>query len=316
MLGEPALVARHHRGDAQREALLAEQRVAAVARAVRPDLAGLGEVDDVLRVAARPRDVRRAVDERGAHRVQRRHEVAVLADQLERRPAHPGHDAHVDDDVRRVGDLDTELGDPRAQRAHRERHHVHRATAHRAGEQALEGVAHLHRVGPVVGGPRVLLVQRADEGPVLDPRDVGRVGAGKERVRALGVVQAYERAALDEQRGEPVPLLLRAVAPLDPVGLGQVGYLLHPLEQLLVARRWVVQTWGHRHTTVPRSSSRRSRRMIDRMPQTRPPRPPDGGCQWLHSPSPSRCHNRLIIRCVRQTDTPRAARHQASTSAS
>ena len=58
VLGEPALVARDHRRDAQREALLAEQRVAAVARAVRPDLARLGEVHDPLLVGvARPRDV-------------------------------------------------------------------------------------------------------------------------------------------------------------------------------------------------------------------------------------------------------------------
>ena len=56
VLGEPALVARDHRRDAQREALLAEQRVAAVARAERPDLARLGEVHDPLLVGvARPR---------------------------------------------------------------------------------------------------------------------------------------------------------------------------------------------------------------------------------------------------------------------
>ena len=41
MLGQPAFVARHVRGDAQRKAFLAEQRVAAVARAVGPDFAGL-----------------------------------------------------------------------------------------------------------------------------------------------------------------------------------------------------------------------------------------------------------------------------------
>ena len=57
VLGEPALVAGHHRGDAQRVALLAEQRVAAVARAVGPDHPLLGEVDDVLGVVARPRHV-------------------------------------------------------------------------------------------------------------------------------------------------------------------------------------------------------------------------------------------------------------------
>ena len=48
VLGQPALVARDVRGDAQREALLPEQRVAAVARTIRPDLARFGEMDDVL----------------------------------------------------------------------------------------------------------------------------------------------------------------------------------------------------------------------------------------------------------------------------
>ena len=57
VLGEPALVAADHRGDAQREALLREDRVAAVAGAERPDLERVGEVHDVLLVVARPRDI-------------------------------------------------------------------------------------------------------------------------------------------------------------------------------------------------------------------------------------------------------------------
>ena len=66
VLGDPALVARHRRRDPQREALLAEQGVAAVARAVRPDLARLGEVHDVLVVGvAGPRHVVGALLERG-----------------------------------------------------------------------------------------------------------------------------------------------------------------------------------------------------------------------------------------------------------
>ena len=53
MFGEPALVARDVARDAQREALLAEQRVAAVAAAVRHDLALRRDVSDqhLLRVA-------------------------------------------------------------------------------------------------------------------------------------------------------------------------------------------------------------------------------------------------------------------------
>ncbi len=41
--------------------------------------------------------------------------------------AHPGHDAHRHRDIGGVGDLDAELGDLAAERAHAERHDVHGA---------------------------------------------------------------------------------------------------------------------------------------------------------------------------------------------
>ena len=72
VLGQPALVAGHHRRDPQGEALLAEQGVAAIARAERPDLAVLREVDDVLGLVAGPGDVVLAVRERRARPSARR----------------------------------------------------------------------------------------------------------------------------------------------------------------------------------------------------------------------------------------------------
>ena len=79
-------------------------------------------------------------------------------------------------DVGRVGELDADLGDRRAERAHRERHDVHRAAAHRAARTApCSVVAHLGRVAPVVGRAGVLLALGADERAVLDARDVARV---------------------------------------------------------------------------------------------------------------------------------------------
>ena len=53
VLGQPALVVRDAVGDAQREAFLAEQRVAAVAAAERHDAAAVGQVrhQDARRVA-------------------------------------------------------------------------------------------------------------------------------------------------------------------------------------------------------------------------------------------------------------------------
>src|ERR1019366_17799 len=70
VFGEPAVAARHGRGNAQREALLAQEGVAAVTRTEGDYFAGLGEVHDVLVFCvAGPRDVLFAVLERRAHRV-------------------------------------------------------------------------------------------------------------------------------------------------------------------------------------------------------------------------------------------------------
>ena len=58
MLGQPSLVTCEHRGDAQREALLAEQRVASIAVTIGPDCTLLGEMYDILSLLVRrPRDV-------------------------------------------------------------------------------------------------------------------------------------------------------------------------------------------------------------------------------------------------------------------
>ena len=49
--------------------------------------------------------------QRHADRVQARHELAVVAEHLERASAHPRHDPHRHRDVGRVGDLDADVGD-------------------------------------------------------------------------------------------------------------------------------------------------------------------------------------------------------------
>ena len=175
--------------------------------------------------------------ERHADRVQAGHELAVGAEHVERGLAHAGHDPHFDRHVGRVGELHADVALVRAQRAHRERHDVHRAAAHRAAEEPVERLAHLGGVAPVVRRAGVVLVRRADEGPVLDAGDVARIRQREVGVRALGLGEALERPGVDEHLAEPVVLLGRAVAPVDVVGLGQRGGLLHPGHQLLVLRR-------------------------------------------------------------------------------
>ena len=159
VLGEPAVVTCHDAGDPESEALLSEQRVPAVARAEGDDLSGLREVDDVLVVSvAGPGDVCLTLAEWVADRVEARHEVAVGAKDVEGSLAHAGHDAHRHRHVGGVGDLDADVGDLGAERAHREGHHVHRAALHAAVEELVEHATHLCGVTPVVGRASVPLI--------------------------------------------------------------------------------------------------------------------------------------------------------------
>ncbi len=192
---------------------------------------------DVLGGVAGPGHVLLAGCERGAHRVDGADELAVRAELFEDGAAHPGHGAHGDRDVSGVGQLDAEGGQRGAQRAHAERDDVQGASAHRAAEEAVlaaEDLPHLGGVLPVVGGSGVHLALGADEGAVLDPGHIGGVGGRVVGVRPLHGVEFRERAPLDQFRAQPVVLGLGAVAPYDPVGLGEVRDLRHPGEQLAV----------------------------------------------------------------------------------
>ncbi|MNV02509.1 hypothetical protein D3C71_927460 [compost metagenome] len=169
VLCQPALVAAHGGGDAQGQALLAQQRVAAVARAVGPDFARFWVVDDVLDLGvARPaRRVLLAVGQGGTHRVHARHELAFHAQHVVHGLAHAGHQALVHGHIGAVGQFHADVGDVAAQRAHAEGHHVHGAALHAAVKQGLQRGAHFGGSHPVVGGASVFLGGRADVGAVF-----------------------------------------------------------------------------------------------------------------------------------------------------
>ncbi len=172
--------------------------VAPVAGAVGPDLPRLREVDDVLLPVAGPGYVLLSRRERGADGVHARHDaLSVVVDLREDGQTDAGHDAHVDDDVRRVGELHADLRHGRADWSHAERQHVHGPPAHGAVEQLLELASHQEGVFPVVGGAGRLLRVRADEGAVFHPRHVAGVGSGVVTARPQFLVELDEAAALD-----------------------------------------------------------------------------------------------------------------------
>ena len=247
MLGHPAFVARLHARDAQRVALLAEQRVAAIARAVRPDLARLGEMRDVFILVAGPRHVGgRGRRQRVADGVHAAHEVLAVAERLPDRVADARHDVHVGDGIGAVSDHDADAGDRRADRAHRVRDHVHGAARHGAVVELGQRLLHLGGVEPVVGRPGVVLRFRADIGLVLDASDVLGIGADENRVRTLLRVEPDGRAAIDQRLQHRLVFFFRAVAPIDVVRLEQGLRLVDEREHLLVGglRRVVLGRLG------------------------------------------------------------------------
>ncbi len=240
VLGHPAFVAGDVGGDAEGEAFFAEERVAAVAAAVGPDLAGFGEVDDVLFVVAGPGDVLLAGCEGCADGVHAGDDALfVFVDFGEDGGADAGHDAHVDDGVGGVGELDADLGHGRADGAHGVGKDVHGAAAHGCrGRGLLELLAHHVGVFPVVGGAGGVFGERADEGAIFDAGDVVGGGAGEEAAGPELFVELGEGAGVDELVAEEVVLGLRAVDPVDAVGLAEVGHLFDPADEVFVGGGW------------------------------------------------------------------------------
>ena len=144
---------------------------------------------------------------------------------------------------------------------------------------------HLGRRHPVVGDAGVGLVDRADEGAVLDAGDVARVGGGVEGVRLLRVVQPGEGAGLDELGGEAVPLLVRAVTPHDALGGGQGGDLVDPGLQALVTRPRLVRCL-RRHGDPSAGPAQ----LVGHHPTTRAR--PAGQAVARHPPLGACCHGR------------------------
>ena len=233
MLGQPALVAGHHRGDAQREALLAQQRVAAVAGAVGPDLALSGKwtmyfVVGCTATARLLRPARAACrPSAGTARTRRRSPSASST-----RLAHAGHDPHVDDDVGRVGELHADLRDRRAERPHAEGDHVHRAAAHAAVEEPVERAPASRRVASSCwsGRRRPALASRCRCGPRRGPRRSG-IRAGQEAVRALVLGSSRMNVPASTISSHSASYSSCEPSHQWTVGLGEGGDLLHPCDE-------------------------------------------------------------------------------------
>ena len=218
VLGEPSLLARLPRGDAQRVAFLAEQCVAPVARTHAPDLLLVGEVQDQPPVG-------REIGER----VQPTHEVVVATHVVEGHRSDAGHDVHARRGVRTVGDHDPGAAEGAAHGPHEIGDDVHRPILHGPVQDGPRGRLGLGGRHPVVGGPDVLALGGADEGQLLRPGDVQRMAPVEVAVGIGARIQREECPVAQHPLDEPVVLALRSIAPDHARGPGHLGGLLHPL---------------------------------------------------------------------------------------
>ena len=187
VLGQPALVAGHRRWRSAASSTSCRAASCRRSRSRSDQISRVsGKWEMYLVVVARPGHVGLARLQRRADRVQRRHEVGV------RRPSRPAPRVPIRVMIRieattyALSVISTpNIGLSALERAHAERDHVHRPAAHAAAVQLGHPGLHLGRGHPVVGRAGVGLVDRADEGALLDPGHVGRVGAGPERVGLL-----------------------------------------------------------------------------------------------------------------------------------
>ena len=234
VFGQPAFVASHRRGDPQRQALLAEQGVAAVTGTVGPDFTGFREMNNGLAGNdrfARPRHVFLAGGQRRANRVDARHKETVAAQRLKHLAAHAGHDPHVGDDIGRIGDFDADLGNRAANGTHAERDDVQGAALHAAAHQFFQLRPHFIRRRPVVGRAGIFLVQAANEGAIFNPRHIGRMRAGQIGVGPLFRIQLDKSAGGDHFGAQPLIFLFRTVAPDHMIRLGQGRNFIYPCQQ-------------------------------------------------------------------------------------
>jgi hypothetical protein len=80
----------------------------------------------------------------------------------------------------------------------------------------------------------ILAVRRAHEGQVLDARDIGRVGAVQIAPRKAGLIEGQKTLGRDQLALDASALRVAAVAPMDAVGLGQPGDLIHPGRHVVI----------------------------------------------------------------------------------
>ena len=165
------------------------------------------------------------------------YKVAVGAYRVEHLPAHAGHDAHIQNNIDRVGHFNAVAREGRAYDAHGIGNDVHRPAVHGAAGDLVCKFVRLPGVHPVVVGTRVIAVFSANKGSVLHSCNVVHLSAVKVAIGQKAVVQLDKLAGIYGLFSQLVDLLLTAVYPHDIIGLGKICALFDEGENFFISRK-------------------------------------------------------------------------------
>ena len=151
-----------------------------------------------------------------------------------RSQAHSGHDGHIKHHVDRVSQLNTVLGEERANHAHGVGNDVHGTALHGSGVQPPQPGVHFLRGHPVVGWAGILLFPAADEGAVLHTSHVVDGGAVEIAAGQLLLIQLLHFAGGAGLGPQLLQLGVTSVNPYDMLRLRHGGHFVDPVQYSLI----------------------------------------------------------------------------------
>ena len=153
----PALIG----SDSESETLFAEQNVSTVSGVDGDDRVILRELADISVFGINV-----------ALAVKTSYPVVAVSENFEHLGADSGHYSHIENDIDRIGDFDTDLCERRAYGTHRKRDDIHRSALVTVSGDVIKFFIHFFRIAPVVGRSCVFFFARANESSVLNTSNV------------------------------------------------------------------------------------------------------------------------------------------------
>jgi len=133
VFGKPSLFFGHDRGDPKRKALLAQQSVSAVTGTVGPDGFFFRKMRNVFffnRCTGPLRTIGFTLCQGLTHGMKTGDEYTIFSQNIKDLCTNSGHDVHIRDNVRGIGNFNADLSNGRTHRTHAERDDVHRSALH------------------------------------------------------------------------------------------------------------------------------------------------------------------------------------------